>query len=220
MFRLTRSTRLSRRSRSVSAVIGIAAVLWMVWIFVFQNQIGPPPAPDVASPTERLSFAKLAADEEIVVTMTRDRRTPTELRFRREGAETNAIVSEVRWSESDRAWKMTRVLQVRPLLASEAAGLDAVVAEMRQRRSPTTTDHFATYSLEHRRAEVEIGREKLFETLLVDERNQAERFGPGATERREASEKNVRFHGVAPEAFWKWVTFEMLLPHGDEEEND
>ncbi|MBI2512918.1 MAG: hypothetical protein HYV96_13140 [Opitutae bacterium] len=216
MFRLTRSRRLSRRSRAVSAVIGIAAVLWMVWSFAFRSAVAPPEVL-IALPAERLSFAKLAADEDIVVTRTSFRRTPVELRFRRDGAETKLIVSEVIWSESDRAWKMLRVLKVRPLTAAEAAGLDAVVADMRRRREPAT-GHFATYSLAFRRADIEIGREKLFENFLLDRRTAARLPAGDAAEGEEAAEATASAHGVAPEEFRKWVTFEMLLPSDDETE--
>jgi hypothetical protein len=217
MFRLTRSRRLSRRSRAVSAVIGIAAVLWMVWMFWFQVEIGPPPSPVVAIPTERLSFAPLETDEEIVVVSTRYRLEPVELRFRRTGAETKVIASAVVWSETDRAWKMARVLTVRPLSDSEAAGLDAVVAHLRGSGVPLAS-HFTTYEIDYRRAESSIGREKLFGSELVMRRNEAHFFPREDPEAARELEQEATRAGVAPEDFKKWVMFEMLTPREAEDE--
>lgn len=214
MLRLTRSRRLSRRSRAVSAVIGIAGVLWMVWIFWFQVEIGPPPSPVVAIPTERLSFTHLEADEEIVVVATRYRFEPVELRFRRTGAEMKVIASAVVWSETDRAWKMARVLTVRPLSASEAAGLDAVVAHLRGSGVPLAS-HFTTYEIDYRRAEASIGREKLFGSELVMRRNEAHFFPSEDPETKRELDQEIARAGIASEDFRKWVTFEMLTPRED-----
>lgn len=214
MSRLTRSRRLSRRSRAVSAVIGIAAVLWMVWMYWFQVEIGPPPSPIVATPTERLSFARLSALEEIVVTLFAHDRTPLELRFRSDGEQTNVILSEVTWSETDRAWKMARVLGVRPLGESEAAGLDAVVAHLHTSGVPPTP-HFATYEIDYRRAEMSIGRDKLFASLSVLRRNEAHFVPPESAEARRELAQEIARAGVTAEEFQKWVTFEMLAPRDD-----
>lgn len=211
MFRLTRSTRLSRRSRSVSAVIGIAAVFLLVWMYGFKASL-PEPAP-VKRASERLSFAKLAANEEIVVTMTRTGGPATELRFRGQADGTRLVISELVWSEIDRGWKMSRVVEVRPLAAAEAAGLDAVMAELRQRKT-AELPHAAAYDIDYRRGEIPIGREKLLETLLANERTYAERL---SAEERNGAEKTAGARGVAPEAFRQWVTFEMLLPRDDAE---
>lgn len=171
----------------------------------------------MALPAERLSFAKLANNEEIVVVTTAYQRQPVEFRFRGAAEATRLIVSEVIWSETDRAWKMTRVLGVRPLTRSEAEGLDSVVADLRSRRTPDTI-HFATDAIEYRRNDVEIGRETLLEHWLARERTDAARFPIDDSERQEAIAKNASAQGVAPEVFWKWVTFEMLLPREDERE--
>lgn len=216
MFRRTRSHRLSRRSRAVSAVIGIAAVLWVVWMFVFQAEFGPPPSPVVAMPTERLSFARLTAHEEIVVTTFAYRRTPIELRFRSDGEQTNLIVTEVTWSASDRSWKMARVLTVRPLDQREAAGLDAVVAYLRGSGVPPAS-HFATYEIDYRRAESSVGREKLFESLPVMRRNEAHFFPRNGPEAERELDQDIARGGVVREYFAKWVTFEMLTPRDDTE---
>jgi len=210
MIRLTRPRGLSRRSRAVSAVIGIAAVLWMIWMFVLQNEIGPPPSPVVALPAERLSFAHLADDEEIVVTTFGYHRDPTELRFRRNGTETTLIVSAILWSEVDRSWKMARVLAVRPLTAREATGLDAVVAHLRVSGPPSATD-VAAYEIDHRRGEISIGREKLFESALVLRRNEAHFFPSDEPEARRELDQVVARAGVAPADFLQWLTFEMLV---------
>lgn len=217
MFRLTRSRRLSRRSRAVSAVIGIAAVLWMVWMFVFQVEIGPPPTPVVAIPTERLSFATLAQEEEIVVVTFGYRREPVELRFRRDGTETKLIVSAVVWSETDRAWKMARVLTVRPLTVPEATGLDAVVAQLRRSGGPPEL-HAAVYEVDYRRAESSIGREKFFANRFVALRNEVHFFPREDPETKRELDEEIARTGVTPEAFAKWVTFEMLTPRDDAEE--
>lgn len=210
MLRLTHSRRLSRRSRAVSAVIGIAAVLWMVWMFVFQNEMGPPPSPVVALPAERLSFARLADDEEIVVTTFAYHRDPTELRFRRNSAETTLIVSAILWSEVDRSWKMARVLAVRPLTAREAAGLDTVVAHLRASGLPSASD-VATYEIDYRRGETSIGREKLFESELVLRRNEVHFYPSDEPDARRELEQVVARAGVAPADFLQWWTFEMLV---------
>lgn len=186
----------------------------MVWTFVLQNQIGPPPAPEVAAPAERLSFAKLAADEEIVVMISAHRREPVELRFRHDGIQPKLILSSIAWSQVDRAWKMVRVLEVRPLAAREAAGLDAVVAHLRA-SGPPITSHLATYEIDYRRAEMSIGREKLFERLLVIRRNEFHRSPPESADGGSEIEREVAHAGIAPEEFQKWVTFEMLLPRDD-----
>lgn len=214
MFRLTRPRRLSRRSRAVSAVIGIAAVLWMVWMFVFQSNLPPREKVVAAQSTERLSFAKLAADEEIVLTVTAHRREPVELRFRNDGVQTTLILSSVVWSQVDRAWKMARVLEVRPLASLEAAGLDAVVAHLRA-SGPPTASHSATYEIDHRRAEMSVGREKLFASLLVLRRNESHFSPPESAEARRELEQEVARAGVTPDDFQKWVTFEMLTSPDD-----
>jgi hypothetical protein len=219
MFRLTRSRRLSRRSRAVSAVIGIAAVLWMVWIAFFESSLPPREKVISALPAERLSFAQLAADEEIVVVTAPHRREPVELRFRRDGAETKVIVSALVWSETDRAWKMARVLTVRPLSESEAAGLDAVVAHLRTSGVPAAS-HFATYGIDYRRAESSIGREKLSASLLVMRRNEVHFFPHHEPDTRPEPEQEAGRAGVAPEEFRIWVTFEMLTPREDADEAD
>lgn len=217
MFRLTRSRRLSRRSRAVSAVIGIAAVLWMVWIAFFESSLPPREKVISALPAERLLFAQLDTDEETVVILARHGREPVELRFRRDGAETKVIVSAVIWSETDRAWKMARVLTVRALSASEAAGLDAVVAHLRGSGVPLAS-HFTTYEIDYRRAESSIGREKLFGSELVMRRNTAHFFPREDPEAARELEQEATRAGVAPEDFKKWVTFEMLTPRDDAEE--
>lgn len=213
MFRLTRPRRLSRRSRSVSAVIAIAAVFWMVWEFTLRSTLGPP-EPVVALPTERLSFAKLAADEEIVVTRTNYRQTPVELRFRRDGDATKVIVSDVTWSTTDRAWKMVRVRDVRPLTSREAAGLDAVLAHLRGRGLPPMS-HYATDALEYRRAEIEVGREQLFESLLVSEWSAAQLFPASDPDARRELLKQAAREGVSQAELEQWVTFELLVPRED-----
>jgi hypothetical protein len=217
MFRLTRSRRLSRRSRAVSAVIGIAGVLWMVWIAFFESSLPPREKVIAALPAERLSFTHLEADEEIVVVATRYRREPIELRFRRDGAETKVIVSAVVWSETDHAWKMARVLTVRPLSASEAAGLDAVVAHLRGSGVPPAS-HFATYEIDYRRAEASIGREKLFGSELVMRRNTAHFFPSDDPETVRELEQEATRAGITPEDFRRWVTFEMLTPREESED--
>jgi hypothetical protein len=215
MFRLTRSRRLSRRSRAVSAVIGIAAVFWMIWEFAFRSVVAPPQVQIAGPQEETLSFAKLAPDEEIVVTASAHQRPPMEWRFRGQAEGTRLAVSEVVWSETDRAWKMSRVLLVRPLTPAEAAGIDAVVAELRRHRTPEHS-HLATYTIDYRRNESAIGREKLFESLLVSERNRADQFAAtAAPDAKIAAEETAAAQGVAPEVFWKWVTFEMLAPRED-----
>jgi hypothetical protein len=214
MFRLTRSRRLSRRSRAVSAVIGIAGVLWMVWIAFFESSLPPREKVIGALPAERLSFTHLEADEEIVVVATRYRREPVELRFRRDGTETKVIVSAVVWSETDRAWKMARVLTVRPLSANEATGLDAVVAHLRGSGVPLAS-HFTTYEIDYRRAESSVGREKLFGSGPVMRRNEAHFSPPEDPEEKRELEQEVVRAGVAPEDFRKWVTFEMLTPRDE-----
>jgi hypothetical protein len=211
MFRLTRSSRLSRRSRSVSAAIGIAAVFLLMWMYGFKASL-PEPSP-VKSATERLSFAKLAADEEVVVIARRTGGPATELRFRGQIDGTRLVISEVVWSETDRAWKMSRVVEVRPLAASEATGLDAVMVELRQRKAPEQI-HATSYAIDYRRGEILIGSEKLLETSLANERTYAEQFPPAD---RTGAEETASARGVAPEAFWKWVTFEMLLPRNEAE---
>ncbi len=217
MFRLTRSRRLSRRSRAVSAVIGIAAVLWMVWIAFFESSLPPREKVIAAQPAEHLSFTRLEADDEIVVVATHHRREPVELRFRRDGAETKVIVSALVWSETDRAWKMARVLTVRPLNASEAAGLDDVVAHLRTSGVPAAA-HFATYEIDYRRAESSIGREKLFGSELVTRRNEVHFVPRDDPEARPEPEQEAARAGIAPEEFQEWVTFEMLTPRDDAED--
>ncbi|WP_415907846.1 hypothetical protein [Oleiharenicola sp. Vm1] len=197
-------------------MIGIAAVLWMVWQFAFQTAVGPPPSPVVALPAERLAFASLAPDEEIVVILISHRRQPVELRFRGQAGGPQLIVSDVVWTESDRAWKMARVRAVRPLAAAEATGLDAVVAHLRAAKGPDRM-HAATYEIEHRRNESTVGQETLFQTALVSDWTAEKRFPREAPDARRDLEAAAARAGVSREELERWVTFESLVPPDDPE---
>lgn len=189
----------------------------MVWIAFFESSLPPREKVIAALPAERLSFTHLEADEEIVVVATRYQREPVELRFRRDGAETKMIASAMVWSETDRTWKMARVLAVRPLSASEVAGLDAVVAHLRGSGVPLIS-HFTTYEIDYRRAESSIGREKLFGSDLVMRRSEAHFFPSEDPEVVREREQEIVRAGVASEDFQKWVTFEMLTPRDEPED--
>jgi hypothetical protein len=213
MVRFTGRRRLSLRSRSAAGLLAISAVFCAIWWLAAPRSLAPPSRVEVAR--EVVSFATLRPEEEIVVTLAREAGPPLELRFRSTGESREMIVSELRWSEFDRAWKMQRVLARQTIGASSLQSLDRVLAHLRA-APPAAVSGPAVYTIVFRRDEAEVARENFASTPLLRAHAAhaaaAARASADAELGREAIVREAGLAGLDPAEVAVWMTFELLLP--------
>lgn len=211
MFRFSRPRRLSLRSRSALGVLAIVAVFCAIWWGVYRTVV--PPTPLIEVPRETVTFETLRPEDEIVVILARASQSPLELRFRATGEERRVFVSELRWSEGDRSWKMQRELTRLTLASGQMRALDRLLLHLRSAR---VADHSgrADYTLILRRGEVSVGRETFGITPLLralDHLRTADPSDAVASEsRREDLAREARLAGFPPAEVAAWTTFEQL----------